>query len=74
MPPVSETPVDCFAVHVGVSRGKYLSRLEENPYRMLFSVLLLTTDAETLQALAILAVAIGIAGIAVLILFAKDKI
>lgn len=34
----------------------------------------LLTDAETLQALAILVVAIGIAGVAVLILFAKDKI
>jgi hypothetical protein len=39
---------------------------------LLSSVLM--TDAETLQALAILAVAIGIAGVAVLILFAKDKI
>ena len=41
---------------------------------MLSSLLPLITDTETLQALAILAVAIGIAGVAVLILFAKDKI
>jgi LPXTG-motif cell wall-anchored protein len=32
------------------------------------------TGAETLQALAILAIAIGLAGIAILILFAKKKI
>ncbi len=41
---------------------------------MVLPLLPLTTDAETLQALAILAVAIGIAGVAVLILFAKGKI
>jgi hypothetical protein len=34
----------------------------------------LELDSGTLQALAILAVALGIAGIAVLLLFAKDKI
>jgi hypothetical protein len=34
----------------------------------------LLTDTETLEALAVLAVAIGIAGVAVLILFAKGKI
>jgi hypothetical protein len=41
---------------------------------LLSHILPLLTDTETLQALAILAVAIGIAGVAVLILFAKDKI
>jgi hypothetical protein len=34
----------------------------------------LALDSDTLQALAILAVAIGIAGVAILILFARDKI
>jgi hypothetical protein len=34
----------------------------------------LAIDSGTLQALAILAVALGIAGVAVLLLFAKDKI
>jgi hypothetical protein len=34
----------------------------------------LAMDSDTLQALAILAVAIGIAGVAILILFARDKI
>ena len=37
-------------------------------------VVALMTGAETLQALAILAIAIGLAGIAILILFAKKKI
>ncbi len=34
----------------------------------------LVTDAETLQAIEVLAVAIGVAGLAILILFAKRKI
>ncbi len=34
----------------------------------------LVTDAETLQAIEILVVAIGVAGLAILILFAKRKI
>ena len=40
----------------------------------MLAILPILTNAETLEALAILAVAIGIAGVAVLILFAKDKI
>jgi hypothetical protein len=34
----------------------------------------LITDAEMIQALSILAIAIGIAGVAILILFAKNKL
>jgi hypothetical protein len=34
----------------------------------------LALDSDTLDSLAILAVALGIAGVAILILFAKDKI
>jgi len=34
----------------------------------------LALGSDTLQALAVLAVALGIAGIAILLLFAKDKI
>ncbi len=34
----------------------------------------LMTDAETLQAIEVLVVAIGVAGLAILILFAKRKI
>lgn len=41
---------------------------------MLLQTLPLVTDAETLQALTILAIAIALAGIAILILFAKGKI
>ena len=50
-----------------VARQKGENRLE------LFSFLL-STDAETLQAFAILVVALGLAGLAILILFAKRKI
>ena len=39
-----------------------------------FASLPLVVGAETLQAMEVLAVAIGIAGIAILILFAKRKI
>jgi len=39
---------------------------------MLLTPLALSSD--TLEALAILAVAVGIAGVAILLLFAKDKI
>ena len=41
---------------------------------MEFSSFLLITDAETVEAFAILAVALGLAGLAILILFAKRKI
>ncbi|HLQ03515.1 MAG TPA: hypothetical protein VK114_01845 [Nitrososphaerales archaeon] len=41
---------------------------------MAISSLPLTVGAETLQAMEVLALAIGIAGIAILILFAKRKI
>jgi len=41
---------------------------------LLLHVPLLLTGDETLQALAILAIAVGIAGIAILILFSRKKI
>ena len=41
---------------------------------MLLHVPLLLTGDETLQSLAILAIAIGIAGLAILILFSRKKI
>ena len=42
--------------------------------RLLLHVPLLLTGDETLEALAILAVAIGLAGLAILILFSRKKI
>jgi hypothetical protein len=41
---------------------------------LLFHVPVLMTGSETIEALAILALAIGIAGIAILILFSRKKI
>jgi hypothetical protein len=41
---------------------------------LLFHVPLLMTSSDTIEALAILALAIGIAGIAILILFSRKKI
>lgn len=42
--------------------------------RLDFSSFLLAGEADTLQALTVLAIAIGLAGLAILILFAKRKI
>jgi len=41
---------------------------------LLFQVPLLQTGGDTLDALAILAIAVGLAGIAILILFSRKKI
>src|SRR5208282_635344 len=52
---------------------KYLSR-PRGPSVLAMLPIPLDLNSGTLQALAILAVALGIAGIAILLLFAKDKI
>jgi len=56
-----------------VKHGKYLSRLcPETEWMSYFAAA--PASGDTLEALIILAIAIGIAGVAILILFAKDKI
>ncbi|TLX99209.1 MAG: hypothetical protein E6K95_09870 [Thaumarchaeota archaeon] len=54
--------------------GQRINSVQGGECMLAFASLPLAVGAETLQAMEVLAVAIGIAGIAILILFAKRKI